>query len=87
MAIDWSHLPKEVINQICMCIGSTDKGFKHDVESDYWVHAKCGKPTVLVAVQECDNCGKTFVPKYHKKIETSFLGIECDDCDPPRRPQ
>lgn len=87
MAIDWSHLPEDVKNSVCFCAraGKHD-GWVFDEESGYWVHHKCGKPSVQYSVQECDKCGKTFVPKLYKKIKTAFLGIECDTCDPPHRP-
>ena len=82
MAVDWSHLPKEVMDAVCPDYGAN--GFRLDPETGYWVHAKCGKPRLPTCVEECDSCGKTFVPKYYEKIKLSFLGIECDTCDPPK---
>lgn len=84
MAIDWSHLPKDVISKICFCTraGHHD-GWGLDQATGYWVHGKCGKPSPMTCVAECDTCGKIFVPKHHDKIKMSFLGIECDVCDPP----
>lgn len=82
MAIDWSHLPPEVISKVCMC--PMANGFSHRPDTDYWVHAKCGKPTIPVAVRECDTCGKAFVPKIYQNSNTCYIiGIECDDCNPP----
>lgn len=83
--IDWSHLPKEVVAAICMCTtgSSKEKGFRLDPDTDYWVHAKCGKPTAPVAVRECDSCSKAFVPKTYQDSNTCYLiGIECNVCDP-----
>jgi hypothetical protein len=81
VAIDWSHLPKDVISKVCMC--GVANGFRLDPESEYWVHAKCGKPTFMVGVRECDSCSKAFVPKKYQDSNTCYLlGIECDDCNP-----
>lgn len=83
MGIDWSHLPKEVVAKICMCTtgGSREKGFRKDPETEYWVHSKCGKPSVLVAVRECESCPTVFVPRKY----STGIGIECDECNPPNR--
>ncbi len=80
-SIDWSHLPKEVCEKVCFCSGA--QGWTLDPETGYWVHANCGKPSIRVAIQQCDICKKVFVPKYYKKIQFDFLGIACDDCEPP----
>lgn len=85
MAINWSHLPKEVVNAICMCIGKDKQdGYSEDQESGYWVHAGktgCRKPSVLTSVIECDECGKAFVPVKQKTIKMSFLGAMCPECE------
>jgi len=87
MAVDWSHLPRLVISQICM--GSTKEcgnGFAIDNISGYQVCTGCRKPAIMVAVKECDLCGKTFVPKYYDKILNDWMGIACDECEPPQPP-
>lgn len=85
MAIDWSHLPREVINSVCMNATSRcGKGFVLDPDgSGYQICAGCRRPTVQVAVQECDICDKVFVPKFYQKILYAWAGICCDDCEPP----
>lgn len=90
MAIDWIHLSfPEVLDKVCISggcgRGTKNSGFSLDPETGYWVCANCRKPSRIIAVQECDNCGKAFVPKFYSKIQQSFLGIECDECDPPRQ--
>lgn len=86
MAIDWSHLPKDVISKVCMSSGGCGRGgFKKDQATGYWVCNKCSKPSVAVAVHECDLCDKTFVPRMYDKILYSFLGISCDECEPPKQ--
>ena len=83
MAIDWSHLPPEVIKAICMC--PMANGFRLTPETGYFVHVKCMKPTIPTSVRECDFCGKTFVPQFHEKIKNEPVeGILCDVCDPPK---
>lgn len=77
MGIDWSHLPKEVIKVVCMC--PMANGFRRDPDTEYWVHAKCGKPTIPVAVRQCDSCFTTFVPKNYKPSEKV---VECEQCRP-----
>jgi hypothetical protein len=78
MAIPWSHLPRDVVNKICMCIGSKG-GFSLDPATGYWTH-RCGKPSVLVAVCECDICGKIFVPDLYETAKYKDLGVMCSDC-------
>lgn len=86
MGIDWSHLPEEVKKAVCLCSrGKQDGGWRLDTTTGYWVHPKCGKPSILVGVEQCDTCSSVFVPKFYSKIQNSFLGIECDKCDPPNR--
>jgi hypothetical protein len=81
MSIPWSKLPKDVITKICMCsVGANKKGFSLDPATGYWTHT-CGKPSVLVAVCECDICGKIFVPQSYEKAKYKDLGVMCDDCD------
>jgi hypothetical protein len=85
MPIDWSHLPKDaVVAKVCMSSGGCKRGgFKKDEATGYWVCNGCSKPSVTVAVQECDLCNKVFVPKFYEKVLYYFLGIACDDCEPP----
>lgn len=92
MAIDWSHLPRDVQDKIClnmtgMCGPTKDmRGFVHDPDSGYFVCANCRKPAPLVGVQECDICDKPFVAKFYDKVlQKDFLGIACDECDPPKQ--
>lgn len=88
MAIDWSHLPKEILDKICFCIGKNKQdGWSLDQESGYWVHRvhdnkpPCNKPSVLACVIECDICEKPFVPAKQKTVEMSFLGAMCERCE------
>lgn len=83
MAINWSHLPKEVISRVCMDSMGNKEGYGLDRATGYWVHRKCGKPSIAVAVKECDICEKTFVPRFYIKCQLDFMGIMCDQCDPP----
>lgn len=58
-------------------------GFRLEPESEYWVHAKCGKPTIPVAVRQCDSCDGVFVPKKYKSSDDcAILGVECERCSP-----
>jgi hypothetical protein len=82
MGIDWSHLPTDVINKVCMCSYAKNEGFVKG-EGEYWVHTKCRKPTIPVAVRQCESCDIVFVPKVY--IPSTNLGIECDSCNPPNR--
>jgi len=83
MAIDWSHLPKEVIAKVCMC--PMANGFSLEPASGYYVHAKCRKPTIPVAVKQCDICDKVFVPNTLEECHLDFMGLMCYDCQPPRK--
>lgn len=85
MSVNWSHLSPEIISKVCMCY-EVANGFKQDPATGWWVHNKCGKPTIPTAVKECDICFKDFVPKFYSKAQNDFLGIMCDECDPPRNP-
>jgi hypothetical protein len=76
MAIDWSHLPKDVISKVCMCAKKV--GYSHDPESGYFVCANCRKPSILVGVKECDLCDKVFVPVKYDRYNA--LGVACSDC-------
>lgn len=81
MSIPWSHLPKDVIAKVCMdTLGRGHDGFHLDPATGYWVHS-CGKPSIIVAVCECDICGAIFVPKFYVKAKFKDLGVICDDCD------
>lgn len=91
MAINWSHLPREVQDKICLNMsgncgsGSHKRGFVHDPATGYFVCANCRKPAPLVGTQQCDVCDKTFVPQFYEKVlNKDFLGIMCDECDPPK---
>lgn len=86
MAIDWSHLPKEVIDKVCLCRHGFKNGYTKLPATGWWVDPNCKKPSIMAAVKECDNCEKVFVPKYFEKAQLDFLGILCDECDPPREP-
>ena len=82
--IDWSHLPRETWSKVCFCPGAN--GYSLDPKTGYFVHS-CGKPSVRVAIQKCDVCGKVFVPKYYEKIRDAIyypVGIACDECLPPK---
>lgn len=89
MAINWSHLPPEVWEKVCFCLGRDKQdGFGLDQESGYWVHrvqnknkAPCNKPSVATSVIECDECGKPFVPAKYKTVQLSFLGAMCPKCE------
>lgn len=88
MAINWSHLPKEVQDAVCLnwsgnCgKGADNRGYVHDPATGYFVCWNCRKPAPLVGVKECETCNKPFVPKIYKP---NALGLECDDCNPPHR--
>lgn len=84
MAIDWSHLPREVISKVCMSSGGCGrKGFTKDQATGYWLCSTCLKPSVTVAVKECDLCDVVFVPLNYDKILNDWMGICCDVCEPP----
>jgi hypothetical protein len=86
MAIDWSHLPKDVISKVCLnSTKDCSRSFVLDRETGYWVCTGCRKPSVQVAVKECDVCEVVFVPKYYEKILYDWAGILCDTCEPPVR--
>jgi hypothetical protein len=86
MAIDWSHLPRVVIDNVCMSSGGCNRGgFSLNRETGYWVCSGCKKPSVTVAVKQCDLCDKVFIPKYYEKILYDFMGIACDECEPPKQ--
>lgn len=81
MAIDWSRLPREVQDKICLnmtgnCGAKNNRGFVHDPATGYFVCGNCRKPAPLVGVQECDLCSKPFVPSTYKEVsDRDFLGI------------
>lgn len=85
MAIDWSHLPKDVKEKVCLrstpACTARHKGYGLDPATGWWVCSGCGKPEVQTAVKECDICDKVFVPKYHDKVLLDFMGIMCGACD------
>lgn len=81
MAIDWSHLPRELWSQVCMC--GAKNGFTLIPETGWWVCANCKNPTITAAVFECDLCAKVFVPKFFKKAKYAQFGIACDECESP----
>lgn len=84
MAVPWSHLPKNILPQVCLRhTKNCGKGFKLIPATGWWVCTGCGNPTVQNAVKECDICEKIFVPKMYEKAMLDFLGIMCDECDPP----
>lgn len=84
MAINWSHLPKNVLDKICMnATKDCTRSFILDRETGYWVCSGCKKPMVQVAVKECDICDVVFVPKFYDKILYEWAGIACDTCDEP----
>ena len=80
MAIDWSHLPTDVKTKVCFCPSA--QGWSLDPATGYWVHS-CGKPSIKVAILQCDVCKKVFVPKCYKKVKWQGIGVACDDCEPP----
>jgi hypothetical protein len=79
MTIKRLDLPEEVREKICNCLSGNGWSLNH--ESGFWVHAECGKPSFLVAVLECDECGKSFVPDKYKTVKMSFLGAMCRECE------
>lgn len=83
MSINWSHLPKSVLVKVCLCRYGFKNGFTKDEATGWWVDPKCGKPSIIAAVRECEACEKPFVAKFFEKIRFEFLGIMCDECDPP----
>lgn len=86
MAIDWSHLPRTVLDKVCInATKDCTRSFKLDKESGYWVCTGCGKPAVQVAVKECDICDVVFVPQFYDKILYDWAGIACDSCEPPTK--
>lgn len=93
MAIDWSHLPRAVQDKICLNMSGNcgtkakdTRGFVHDPATGFFVCANCRKPAPLVGVQECDLCSRPFVPQFYDKVlNKNFLGIACDECDPPKQ--
>lgn len=86
MAIDWSHLPKNVLDKVCMrATSKCGGGFVLDPDgSGYQICSGCRKPSVQVAVKECDICDVTFVPQFYDKILYDWAGISCDTCEPPQ---
>jgi hypothetical protein len=83
MAIDWSHLPSNVLSQLCMDSIGNQEGYALDRATGYWVHSKasCRKPSInTLTVQECDICEKPFHPKTEEEASLSFMGSMCDDC-------
>lgn len=92
MAINWSHLPKDVQDKVCLnwsgnCGRTKDtRGYVHDPATGYFVCSNCRKPAPLVGVQECDICDKEFVPNTLKEVtDRDFLGILCYDCNPSKQ--
>lgn len=77
--MDWSHLPREVVDNVCMD-GSAVNGFRRNPDTEYWEHAKCGKPTILAAVAECDICEKVFIPEKYVPLKIRDLGVICSGC-------
>jgi hypothetical protein len=96
MAIDWSHLPQSVLNNVCMgghngClpydfrIATDTPTFFHDDKTGWMKCSGCKKPKLdNRSVQQCDLCDKVFVPKMYDKVLNDFLGIACDECEPPK---
>lgn len=81
MAINWSHLPPEVIAKICMCSrGGKDSGWHLNEATGYWTHPKCEKPSPIPAIRECELCGKAFVPDKYIPKEEAMWGVACSDC-------
>jgi len=95
MSIDWSHLPSSVINKVCMggpngCmpydkrVATGTSTFYKDEATGWMKCSGCGNPKLDTrSVQECDICSKVFVPKMYEKVLYDFMGIACDECEPP----
>ena len=96
MGIDWSHLPKDILNQVCMggpngCLSQEHRSitgtptFYKDSATGWWKCSGCKRPKLdNRSVQQCDLCDKVFVPKYYDKVIYDWAGIACDECDPPK---
>lgn len=96
MSINWSHLPKDVIAQVCMggrngClpyeyrIATNTYSFYRDTATGWMKCTGCKKPKISnLSIQECDICENVFVPKMFDKAKMSHFGIMCDECDPPK---
>lgn len=83
MAINWSHLPRRVLNKVCLCDKQSPKYRRvYDKETGWHICNSCGKILAITSLLECDICKDVFVPKTYEEFKMSFLGAMCDACKP-----
>lgn len=72
----YADLPPEVANKICTCLEKT--GWSRDPKTEYWVCAKCRKPSRYSALAECAECEKLFFPV--EWLDPKYEAI-CPSCE------